>query len=94
MSISSSSSSLMSLSPRECYQKLKKPYSDSLHENILKWIDNTGNRMYAVSYGNPLMKYHQAIAYICYYDCSGNKGTTQMMDDDIEQRHKRKYRDM
>jgi len=68
------------LSPIECYSNLKKTTSKSLDDKIKKFI-NQGNRIFKITYANPLMKYHQVIAYIHYINIYGNIENEQLLDD-------------
>jgi len=74
--------SLMKLTPLECYKKVHRPYSENLHQKIMKWIEKDHIRIYHVEYVNPLMKHHKVIAYIRFIDGYGC-GKTMMSDDPI-----------
>lgn len=56
------------LTPYECLCKVGRPYSDKLEKNIVSQIVDNNYRIIKVSYSNPLMKRHSAMAHITYID--------------------------
>jgi hypothetical protein len=71
---------LMSMTPLQCYQKFKRPYSESLHERLLKRVVEQGNRIFCIEYGNPLLTYHKAIAYFGFIRPDRSIGHDLLMD--------------
>jgi hypothetical protein len=51
---------------RRCFCRVGKPYSKVLENNILEFIVKKNYRMLKVSYGDPLLKRHKAMARITY----------------------------
>jgi hypothetical protein len=73
-------SRLMTMTPLQCYQKFKRPYSNSLHERLLTYVVEQGNRIFYIVYGNPMMRYHRAIAHFGCILPDGSIRNDLMMD--------------
>jgi hypothetical protein len=70
----------LKLTPNECFAKVGKPYSKKLEENIMLNVVLQGYRMLSVSYCNPLLKRHTAMAQIKYLNNNVEVKTAIILD--------------
>ncbi len=68
------------LTPYECFCEVGKPYSKNLEKNIISQIVNNDYRMIKVSYGDPLMKRHSAMAIVTYINKSDETIVEYILD--------------